>query len=65
MLTSVYSHVFLAAAGFNTDNLPPIDDSIPEKPKKRRFSFEIWRKVTPAPRETREQYEAPASTSCQ
>lgn len=64
MLTSVYSHVFLTATGFDTDRLPPIDDVVPAQPKKRRFMHEVWKKMTPALRETREQCETPTSTSC-
>ncbi len=64
MLTSVYSHVFLTAAGFDTDRLPPIDDVVPAQPKKRGFAHKMWRKMTPAFRETREQFETPASKSC-
>lgn len=58
MLTSVYSHVFLTAAGFDTSALPPIDDAVPTAPKRRRKPLFSWEKKVPTLRETREQYEA-------
>ncbi len=63
MLTSVYSHVFLTAAGFDTKALPPIDDHPRPAPKRRRKSLFVWEKKVPMLRETREQCEAPTPDS--
>lgn len=63
MLTNVYAHVFLTAAGFDSSQLPPIDDAQKPRRKKAPRRFEVWKKSSPALRETREQYEAPATTS--
>lgn len=64
MLTSVYAHVFLTAAGFKPDRLPPIDDSIPDPWEQRIRQNKGKKKTTSALRETREQFRAPTSSSC-